>query len=110
MAVENRACECRERMNGPDAGERDGLSAGGLCAVPKDKARRELGGLEGISHRGVAGSAVSRYQHVAGVAVAAAAVPEPQRGQSGGEGRRGLWGDMLHRGQDMHASKEREGG
>lgn len=41
MAVENRACECRERMNGPDAGERDGLSARGLCAAPKDKARRE---------------------------------------------------------------------
>jgi hypothetical protein len=29
------------RMNGPDAGEREGLSAGGLCAVPKDMARRE---------------------------------------------------------------------
>jgi hypothetical protein len=41
MAVENRACECPERMNGPDAGEREGLSGHGLCGVPKDMARRK---------------------------------------------------------------------
>ena len=40
MAVENRACECRERMNGPNSREREGLSSRGPCTT-KDMDRSE---------------------------------------------------------------------